>query len=428
MLAISLSALFASCNNEIEEEADPLSGKNDKRVMSFSTYTGGATRASEVTQQIIQGTKDNPGTGFKVSARYGNLLYFNDEVLNGTGTQDGVEAGVDGTYDTQTDTYYWPLLSTTNKMYFRAFNNMGDGASWADNDYKTIQFAVKPTAAEQKDLVVAYAEATSVPDNGVQPLEFAHALSRINFSFTGVDEDYTYVVNKVEIIAAGNEADKSAVMEFPLTSTSWSNFTPITTADKSNPLVKGNDDKSGSVPNQGVLYTYFDSQNDATKDISFKGSETKALNESFMLLPQSGKIAIRVYYKVMDDKDKLAGNCGYSKTDKKGKHEGDTGYDPSNGAIYGCKTVVVSLGEGTALAWEAGKAYRYTLALPTANFSGDADGDGVADDLYEGKDLDGDGDGEESEFGMDNDQYIEFSVKVSLWNDIKENDANIIIK
>lgn len=164
------------------------------------------------------------------------------------------------------------------------------------------------------------------------------------------------------------------------------------------------------------------------------------MNENCRLLPQDGKIAIRIYYKVEEKATgKLVGNCGFYKTDESGNHDvkldangkvdnnaGTNSY--ISGGIKGCKTLIVDLGKDGIPAWEPNKAYRFIITLPTDNFHGDKSGDGVADDLDdEGNDLDGDGDENESEFGMDEGGYIEFSVKVFSWEDDKRN-VNIEIQ
>jgi len=434
MLAALLSALFASCTNEIEDEADPLSGKNEKGSISFSTYTGGATRANEVTAEILQGTIVSPGTGFSVSAWHEDLFYFIDNVINGTGTKDGIEAGKDGIYDTQADTYFWPALSSDRKMYFRAFNNLTNGAEWAD-DKKSLKFTVQQNASEQEDLVVAYAKTATIPDNGVQPLNFTHALSKINFSFNGDNDDYKYTINKVEVIAAGKPSatNTAPVMSFidsesvvQADHVAWA-FAKISNNE---PLVRTKNVGFGSEANQGVAYTY-DKQKptDGVADIVVNGKNTTKLNYNFMLLPQNGKIAVRVYYKVEDDSDKLIGNCGYFRTDKNGKHEVQDGYDESNGAIYGCKTLIVSLGTPGVPEWKAGNSYRYTLTLPTDNYAGDTDEDGIPDMGVDDNDidLDGDDDGKDSEFKLEEDNWIEFSVSVDPWTEL-EYKGNITIK
>ena len=406
LLAALLSALFASCKDDNEDETVVDRRNPNSNVISFSTYTAGATRGTVVDAADI---KKN---GFYVSAWYDSRLHFKDgasytEVING-----------DKIFDTEA-TYYWPTLSADKSIDFRAFN-ISSGGDWVDGNCNSIKFDVKETASAQKDLVVAYASATSRPDQGVQPLNFIHALSKINFSFTGADPEYTYTINRVEVIAAGKK--EAGNPEFKIGETNLWSFDAITTVDHDNPLVNS----TGAA--QGVLYTYYNSADSTVKDGTVVNGQTETpFNANFMLLPQTGKIAIRVYYKVEDDGGNLLGNCGYSKTDGSGNHGVEDG-------VYGCKTLIVNLGEvikdehNNPLGWQAGKSYRFIITLPTDNFLGDTSGDGVADESDEGQteDYDGDGDEDKSEFGTD--KYIEFAVKVTPWGDGENVPATIIIK
>lgn len=424
------SLALASCSQDEEFVAEKGSKSNaDNGALTFSTYTAGGTRATDVTSTEVK------ANGFQVAAWYDGALYFK--------AGEKAQVAADGIYDTESDTYYWPSFSAGN-IGFRAFN-LGVDAAWtASKEYESVDFTVAETAADQKDLVIAYAEATAKPTNGVQPLNFTHALSKVNFSFKGATADNKYTINKVEVIAAGGAATMSYAQTTELAAGGVDTDQPgsnkqankctwaFTAIDGTNPLVKKND---GAKANQGVLYTYY---SDATGVAA-----ASMTDQNFMLLPQTGKIAVRVYYKVEDKNGKLIGNCGYSKTDKKGRHEGDAKFDKDDAgnandpstAIYGCKTVVINLGadndnsETPALipAWEAGKAYRFTMTLPDDNFIGDISGDGVADGSDDAmtEDYDGDDDKEKSEFDILT--PIRFSVTVSAW-ETTENNSNITIK
>ncbi len=415
------SLALASCSQDEEFVAEKTNGSNraDKGALSFSTYTAGGTRALNVTSASVQ------TSGFQVSAWYDGKLYFSDEAVFEKGLAIDNTSKIDGAFDTDGDTYWWPRLSTSDTIGFRAFNNLTAAAAWTDANCLKLKYTVQSTAATQEDLVIAYATASSKPANGVQPLNFTHALSKVNFSFVGANADYKYTINKVEVIAAGQN---DAVMSFAETTenngtdgaqpttnaqankASWA-FTAI---DGSVALVKTDD---GAKANQGVLYTYYDNA---------EGVAAASLtDQNFMLLPQTGKIAVRVYYKVEDKNNKLIGNCGFSKTDKFGRHEGQTGYEESS-AIYGCKTAIITLGSTDVPAWVAGKAYRFTMTLPDDNFIGDQSEDEVPDGLDEGVDLDGDNDTDPSEF--DQLTPIRFSVTVSDWVVNDPATSNITIK
>lgn len=427
------SFALASCSQDEEFVAEKTNGSNraDKSVLSFSTYTAGGTRATDVTSTDIKKSKAENG-GFQVAAWYDGKLYFKDNALFENGLAIDTDDKIDNAFDTEGDTYWWPGITSTNKIGFRAFNN-GVGADW-NVDYESLKFTVASTAATQKDLVIAYAETGEKPAEGVQPLNFTHALSKVNFTFVGSNDKYTYTINKVEVIAAGQD---DAVMSFDETTelgatngtTDGSQPNTNAQADKVSWVFTGYDatkalvDKVAGAPAaQGVLYTYYDVA---------AGSTAAAMNENFMLLPQTGKIAVRVYYKVEDKKNKLIGNCGFYKTDAAGRHDGqdDADYDATS-AIYGFKTAIITLGSTDVPAWEAGKAYRFTMTLPADNFIGDRSGDNVPDGLDKTDptnpvDLDGDNDTDASEF--DQLTPIRFSVTVSAW-ETAENNTNITIK
>ncbi len=434
-LAISLSALFASCKEDVEEDVVAEKRNANSGVISFSAYTAGATRAKDVTIADFL-SKQETGIAFKVAAWKANSsnYFFKDDTRNNMGTADGKCEKEDGIFDTKNETYYWPQLSDDYPISFYAFNDVTK-AGWNKSDSpKEVSYQIQNTAGNNYDLVVAYARADEMPVNGVLPLNFIHALSKVNFSFVGADKDqYIYTVNKVEIISAGNKGVVSFKKSTEVGSTSnpsemiaW-NYTKINDISSANPLVKS----SGA--GQGFLCTYY---NNNTGFVT-GGKTAKAVrNESCRLIPQKGKIAIRVYYKVeYKDSKKLKGNCGFYETDEYGNHNvmldsdgkvvnsgGTNKY--TSGGIKGCKTLVVDLGKDVP-EWEPSKAYRFTLTLPTANFRGDFSGDGVADDRDAfGNDLDGDGDDDVSEFKSAN--PILFSVRVDPW-EAKEYNGNITI-
>lgn len=433
MLAALLSALFASCNEDVEEDVVAEKRNANSSVISFSTYTAGATRANDVTIADFL-SKQNSGIAFKVSAWKANSTdyFFMADTRNNIGTADGSLEKEDGIFDTMNQTYYWPLSSGDYPISFYAFND-GVKASWNNSKTpKEVSFSVQNTAANNYDLVVAYARAEEKPENGVLPLNFIHALSKVNFSFVGADEDlYIYTVNKVEIISAGSKGVVSFKKSTEVGSSAkpsqmiaWT-YTPINDISLSKPLVKG----TGA--GQGFLCKYYDKAAGFTT-----GGQDAVRNENCRLIPQKGKIAIRVYYKVeYKDSKKLKGNCGFYETDRDGNHNVRLDSDGkvvtsgginkyTSGGIKGCKTLVVDLGKDVP-EWEPSKAYRFTLTLPTANFRGDFSGDGVADDRDEfGNDLDGDGDDDVSEFKSSN--PILFSVKVNPWASV-EASGNITI-
>ena len=433
------SLALASCSQDEEFVAEKTNGSNraNKSVLSFSNYTAGGTRGT---------TKDVDRAyvvtnGFKVSAWFDGAEYFSDNAVNNQGTVDGTAAADENIWDTQDNTYYWPTISATKAIDFRAFNNLEGNTTpwnWAEttggNAHKTIQYDIPTTAADQKDLVIAYASATSKPTDGVQPLNFTHALSKINFSFKGANEKLKYTVNRVEVIAAGknvvSETVTAPVMTFAdQTATaaqkdaaSW-NVTANATgalvkADKSDPTNGG-----GVAQKQSVLYTYYDDATGVSNNPQATSDKDviAITDQDLMLFPQNGRVVVRVYYKVESintdgSVNKVIGNCGYSATTT-GENGGTL-----DSQIRGCKTAIIDL---STTSWDAGSAYRYTMTLPTDNFIGDISKDGVPDGLDEDSDLDGDDDTDPSEFNTLT--PIRFSVTVSAW-ETETAASNITIK
>lgn len=425
------SLALASCSQDEEFVAENGGGKQKvaNGGITFSPYIAGQTRATAVTSASVK------TSGFMVNATFNSKMYItNDEAANGVGSLDGTAAAQDGIFDTKGATYYWPItISDANPMMFYAFNKI-DGASFAGGASATIDnaaqvnYTVKATAADQEDLVIASAQATAQPENGVQPMNFTHALSMVNFSIIpgNTNTKYTYVIKRIELLANSGEAtctiaettESPADTEQPSTNTQAAKASWGVPASKvaGDLWTKLTDAAEGAVAEaaNGTLYEYY---NDAAKTSStvnsISGTETLAFNENLMLYPNANgasdnKIAIRVYYKVVDnasgatiEESEVLGDCGYNN--------------------IGCKTVVID-----DAAWEAGKAYRYTLTLPMTNFIGDKDKDGVPDDKNDvDDDVDGDGDDNESEFAKS--LPIRFSVTVSAW-ETAENNTNITIK
>lgn len=431
------SLALASCSQDEEFVAEKTNGSNraNKSVLSFSNYTAGGTRGT--TKDV---NRDYVVTnGFKVSAWFDGAEYFSDNAVNNQGTVDGTAAADENIWDTEDNTYYWPTISATKAIDFRAFNNLDGTTPWnwaettGENAHKTIQYDIPTTAADQKDLVIAYASATSKPTDGVQPLNFTHALSKINFSFKGANEKLKYTVNRVEVIAAGknvvSETATAPVMTFAdQTATaaqkdaaSW-NVTANATgalvkADKSDPANGG-----GVAQKQSVLYTYYDDATGVSNNPQATSDKDviAMTDQDLMLFPQNGRVVVRVYYKVESinndgSVNKVIGNCGYSATTT-GENGGTL-----DSQIRGCKTAIIDL---STTSWDAGSAYRYTMTLPTDNFIGDISKDGVPDGLDEDSDLDGDDDTDPSEFNTLT--PIRFSVTVSAWE--TESNTNITIK
>ncbi len=432
------SLALASCSQDEEFAPEKSKGSNrtETEAISFSTYTAGGTRATDVK------SGDVVTSGFQVSAWYDGKKFFSDTALYMNGLAIDATSKIDEAFDTKFDTYWWPRVSSSDTISFRAFNILKSAtnkAEWVDENCLQIKYMVADSAKNQEDLVIAYDSVSEKPmavgKEGVQPLNFTHALSKVNFSFEGAEENFTYTINKVEVIAAGQLDGDAAVMSF-------AESTRGTGTDTDQPVLNSQAQKvswkythinnkealvAAGEAAQGVLYTY------SVDTIALVSNATK-MDDNFMLLPQADSIAIRVYYKVEDKNGKLIGNCGFYKTDKFGRHEGMVGYDETvDEGIYGCKTVVVSLGDvfksaaGDALGFEAGKSYRFTLTLPKDNFIGDQSGDLTADEVDEnGKDVDGDLDDDESEF--DDLTPIRFSVTVSNWVDYTPALGNITIK
>lgn len=361
----------------------------------------------------------------------------------------------------------------------------GDELPRAATTENQLEFTVSATdAKDQLDLVVAATTADQKPADGVQPLNFVHSLAKINFSLKAADpnDNETYYVRKIELISntgkaiatidKTNKSDKdedekehvdgivtwaaptfeSGVAIVPSDGTIFDKektqaeeqakggktYTYFAgTAPTTTDLEKWDDNTQGV--DAGSDYSHFD----ATKNcVSFAGDETLKLDYNLMLFPKADKIsatetdeeaadrhdvvAIRVYYMVVDASkavgQQVIGNCGFYPTVKS-----QEGLATAKDNVYGCKTIALTAD------WLPGHAYRYTLALPKAFYTGDKDGDNIADDqnlddetpANSKLDVDADGDNNDSEFDVPT--PIRFSVTVSKWN-TEEDLTEITIK
>lgn len=394
---------FASCSDD-ENVVSEKKQEAGKQALSFSTYTAGATRADVVDAAAVK------LSGFQVNAVYGatgsEVMYIsNDYAKPGVGY--GADKSDADIFDTDGATYYWPFdIADAKPMTFYAFNTLTatapafEGTTTANA--MNVKYTVAGTAATQEDLVVAKAVATAKPTDGVQPLNFTHALSKVNFSFVGADKNtnYTYTVRKIEVITTKGEGvceikAESAAPASQNDVVAWT-FDNGSTVPAAGNSIYGT---AGAVAG-GQIYDY-----SMTADATVNGATATALNNDFMFYPTNDRVVIRVYYKVTDALGNIVGNCGYDAV------EGVEGY----------KTAIIA-----AANWEAGKSYRYTLTLPIATFTGDKDNDKVADDLDGTTDVDGDADGNDSEF--DTAEPIRFSVTVSAWVDATPANTDITIK
>lgn len=174
LIFAGLAVAMASCTSEEPAQV------SDSYAIGFSTYVGKATRAGDVNTESL--------TSFAV---YG-------------GTEKGEFNGTAVTKQNGSWTYsplqYW---SEGAKYKFAAVAPAVNGASY---DYASNALSVADYTPGDDDLIVASTneiEGKSA-DNTAVALNFKHALSKVQFSFNGIEEGKT--LSNVKLCAVKNKA------------------------------------------------------------------------------------------------------------------------------------------------------------------------------------------------------------------------------
>lgn len=300
-LAMAAAALVSCSQNEEFENA------GQKAEIKFGTLVSSTTRAAITNLDKLKEvgfTVYAYNTGAKSMAGVSAISDINSfipekKVTYATESDSwNIEGG---------DTYYWPL--TDNIQFFAYANGTATyNAPAAPSFYPTIDFTVVADNQNQTDFVVAQAT-DKTKDNASSgiTLAFTHALTQVNFSVKGADEN-TYKITSITLKSVANQG------RYDFKSETWTNVTG--TAD----------------------YTYNLIDNPTVQGTTPK--EIGAANSALMLMPQAmpdaeGTSSIEVVYQVFNGADQPLTNAITSKIDLK----------------------------GTTTAWQVGKKIRYVLEL-----------------------------------------------------------------
>lgn len=194
LLVVTAALAITSCSQN-EEFENP----NQQAKIGFTSVVKKATRAVDTTSDSF--------LAFTVSS------YVTDAAYDGTGAlgnayMNGIsytKANASANWTTDnTDTYYWPSVTSGKKVQFFAYPTTEPTSySIPDTGYPSVSFTVDNVPTNQKDLVVAHvADATSESNgvtNGTLTLDFKHVLTRINFAYIPGDVNLTYDVTAISI-------------------------------------------------------------------------------------------------------------------------------------------------------------------------------------------------------------------------------------
>lgn len=189
-LAMAAAALVSCSQNEEFENAA------QKAEIKFAGVVKASTKATVVDNTNFEKFTVN---GYATSGEMTNSTQLS------TGFIDNYDVTKSGdTWGTTTTNFYWPF---NQKVQFFATSPKQALDITTAAGYPTFSYTIAATSAEQKDLLVAKAlnqtkETSGVADNGVV-LTFNHALTQVNFSVKGEDEN-TYKVSSITISGVGN--------------------------------------------------------------------------------------------------------------------------------------------------------------------------------------------------------------------------------
>lgn len=190
LLATVAALAITSCSQNEEFE-----NAGQKSEIGFNTVVSKTTRATVTDINGLQTsgfTVYSYNTGDKVvGAELSSIIMSGIEVTHSEGNW------------TFSGTYYWPLND-----YVQFFAYATDAAATEYNvadkaGYPTLKYTIAADANAQKDFVVAKATDKKKMADALQ-LSFTHALTQVNFSVIGVDNN-TYKISSISIEGvAGN--------------------------------------------------------------------------------------------------------------------------------------------------------------------------------------------------------------------------------
>lgn len=299
--AVAALAIVGCTQNE---EFDNLGSKAEIKV---GTVVKATTKAAVTDNTALQ------GTGFTVYA-YNTGEKTIDKVIAagdlGTPFMDGVLATYGNNVWTLADgPHYWPLNSNVQFFAYATDAAATDYKIAVDEIFPSLTYRVDADAAKQKDFVVAKLTDQTKTSNAVK-LSFTHALTQVNFSAKGKNENLKYTITSIAIQGVANTGTYS--------------------------FADGTWEATGT-----EVYTY-----PTATDAVVTGADYKALdqdNGALMLMPQAmtANSKIKLSYKV------------YSVATVDGKVV-ETLIDEITDSL-------IELDKSAA--WEAGKKVRYNLTL-----------------------------------------------------------------
>ena len=199
-IAAMAALTLVSCSSDDLDSFSDNSSKNE--AISFDGYLGRSAVAVNGTRGSVETVKTLKDNGFGVFSKY--------TVNTGTASfSDFNNQQVTYKYEkwTYTPIKYWP--TTSGAINFLAYAPYDSKQKLIENS--KLEFEVKPTVTEQKDLLWARAHAqinTPINNNNNKvSFKFAHALSRLGYTIK-LHETYpsaTFTLNKITLAGSPDE-------------------------------------------------------------------------------------------------------------------------------------------------------------------------------------------------------------------------------
>lgn len=243
-IAAMAALTLVSCSSDDLDSFSDNSSKNE--AISFDGYLGrsavavNGTRGSVLDKTTLQsagfGVFGNYSATESENANFGTNLFNNVKVTGTTST-----GGTEWTYG---GVKYWPLQG---QIDFLAYAPHETGKTLKNTS--CIDFTVKPTATDQKDLLWANATkqtTTTIAGNGNKvKFQFKHALSRLGFTVKLKKEpstDATIMLTNIKLAGSTDGTSKSAFYtggDFDLAKGEWSQAALNTTTKQNLDLFSG---------------------------------------------------------------------------------------------------------------------------------------------------------------------------------------------
>jgi putative uncharacterized protein (fragment) len=194
LAAVAALAIVGCTQNEEIENV------GNKAEINFGTIVSKTTRAAVTDNTALQ------GTGFTVYAYNTEKAITDTDTKLGSAFMDGVEV----TYPSDSwvvtgGPYYWPY---SGKVQFFAYATDAAVKNYkveVGAKYPTLEYTIAAEASAQKDFVVAKSTDESKPNTNVSvDLQFTHALTQVNFSAKGSNDNLKYTISSISIEGLAN--------------------------------------------------------------------------------------------------------------------------------------------------------------------------------------------------------------------------------